>query len=104
MFNFIQEELTSPLSPYLSYLFSIIKKQSSNKATFLEWMPTMIIYCLYPNEKMKQFVLQMLDDDHDEVLSKKDIIKFLVMERYGQKIYPYNYVKAIELLDVERSD
>ena len=46
----------------------------------------------------------MIDDDHDNIISKKDMIKFLVMDRYGQKIFPFNYVRAIELLEVNRSD
>lgn len=32
----------------------------------------------------------MIDDDHDEVISKKDIIKFLIKERYGAQVFPFN--------------
>jgi len=28
-------------------------------------------------------VFSMIDDDHDKIISKKDIIKFLITERYG---------------------
>lgn len=29
---------------------------------------------------------------------------FLVQEREGHKIFYYNYIKAVELLDIERPD
>jgi len=40
----------------------------------------------------------MIDADHDGIISKRDMINFLVEERHSKKIYPYNYVKAIELM------
>ena len=46
----------------------------------------------------------MIDTDQDNFISKKDMIKFLTMERFGKKIFPYNHVKAIELMDLPRSD
>lgn len=47
MFNFLQEELNSIISPYLVYLFSLIEKESDNRVTFLEWLPAISVYCLY---------------------------------------------------------
>jgi hypothetical protein len=32
------------------------------------------------------------------------MIRFLTMERFSKKIFPYNHVKAIELMDLPRSD
>ena len=67
-------------------------------------MPAISVYCLYTNEKIIQFVFNLLDADQDNYISKKDMIKFLITERFGKKIFPYNYIHAIELLDVPRSD
>lgn len=44
----------------------------------------------------------MIDEDHDSNISKKDLIKFLVVSRYNQKIYPFNFIKAIDLLETDR--
>ena len=41
----------------------------------------------------------MLDTDLDEKISKKDMIKFLTTERFDKKIFPYNFVKAVEICD-----
>ena len=44
----------------------------------------------------------MLDSDHDSNVSKKDMMLFLVIEKYGSKIFPYNYVKAVDFLEIEK--
>lgn len=31
-------------------------------------------------------------------------MKFLVSERFNSKIFPFNYVKAVELMELERPD
>ena len=41
----------------------------------------------------------MLDTDLDDKISKKDMIKFLTTERFGKKIFPYNFMKAVEICD-----
>jgi Ca2+-binding EF-hand superfamily protein len=104
MFEMLEEEMTSSLSPYISRLFLLIEKETPDKLSFVEWLPAVCVYCLYPNERIVSFVFSMIDEDHDSCISKKDMIKFLVTNRYGIKIFPFNYVKAVELLEVTRSD
>ncbi|KAL4434591.1 hypothetical protein ABPG74_007375 [Tetrahymena malaccensis] len=104
MFEFVQEEKTSVLSPYITKLFQLIEKEIPDRVCFIEWVPAICAFCLFTHEQIIKFVFCMIDDDHDEVISKKDIIKFLVKERYGEEVFPFNQVKAIELLDVDRAD
>jgi Ca2+-binding EF-hand superfamily protein len=86
------------------YLFSLIEKETDNSVTFLGWLPAISVYCLYSKEQLVAYVFQMLDQDHDHHISKKDIMKFLVSERFKQKTFPFSYVKAIELMEIERPD
>ncbi|KRX00138.1 hypothetical protein PPERSA_10637 [Pseudocohnilembus persalinus] len=104
LFEFLKEELTSTLSPYLRRLFILIEKESNDKISFVEWLPAICVYCLYPKERIYSFVFAMIDDDHDQSISKKDMIKFLVQDHNGQKIFPINFIRAIEILEVPRSD
>lgn len=46
----------------------------------------------------------MLDNDRDNYISKKDLMTLLVSERFQEKIFPFNYIKAVELMDIERPD
>ncbi len=82
----------------------MIEKETPDKISFVEWLPSIAVYCLYPSDKIISFVFSMIDADHDNNISKKDIIKYLVTERYNKKIFPFNYVRSVELLEVERSD
>lgn len=104
LYSLIQEELSSVISPYLERLFLLIEKENQDKITFIEWLPPTAVFCLYTSEKIIEFVFNMIDSDQDSHISKKDMIKFLTIERFNKKIFPYNHVKAIELLDLPRSD
>ena len=104
LYGLIQEELSSIISPYLERLFLLIDKENQDKITFIEWLPPTAVFCLYTSEKIIEFVFNMIDTDQDNHISKKDMIKFLTMERFNKKIFPYNHVKAIEILDLPRSD
>lgn len=103
-FEFMDEELDSVVSPYVEYLFQLIEKEIENKVSFSEWLPAISLYCLYSNDSIVSFVFQLLDTDHDNFISKKELMNFLVQKRNGKKIFYYNYMKAVELLDIERPD
>ena len=104
LYGLIEEELSSIISPYLERLFLLIEKENQDKITFIEWLPPTTVFCLYTSEKIIEFVFNMIDADQDNHISKKDMIKFLTMERFNKKIFPYNHVKAIEILELPRSD
>lgn len=40
----------------------------------------------------------------DSCISKRQIIKLFVKKKNDKFIYPYNYVKAVELLKIDRGD
>jgi Ca2+-binding EF-hand superfamily protein len=104
LYAFIGEELSSSISPYMERFFMLIEKENLDKLTFIEWLPATCVYCLYTDEKIIKFVFNMIDNDQDNFISKKDMMKLLSIERFGKKIFPYNYVKAIETLEVVRGD
>lgn len=56
IFNFLEEELNSVISPYLKYLFQLIDKETDDKITFPEWLPYISLYCLYSREQVIGFV------------------------------------------------
>ena len=102
LFDFLDEDLNSILSPYIEYLFQLIEKEVEGKISFSEWLPAISLYCLYSKDSIIGFVFKMLDNDHDNFISKKDLMTFLIQRR--DQIYYYNFIKAIELLDIERPD
>ncbi len=102
LYSFLNEELNSVISPYLEYFFQLIDKEADDKITFTEWLPAISVFCLYQQDSVISFIFRMLDTDHDGNISKKDMMVFLVSESFGQKIFPYNYVKAVDYLDLER--
>jgi hypothetical protein len=47
MFMFLEEELNSVISPYLSHFFQLIDKEVDDRISFVEWLPSLSVYCLY---------------------------------------------------------
>lgn len=82
----------------------MIEKEVEQKVSFSEWLPAISLFCLYSPDSVVLFVFQLLDSDHDHFISKKDLMTFLVQKRNNKKIFYFNYMKAVELLDIERPD
>ena len=80
-FIFIEEELSSIISPYLERFFFLIEKEDIDKITFIEWLPAICVFCLYTSERIIQFVFNMIDADQDGFIGKRDMMKFLDCER-----------------------
>ena len=87
LFSFITEELTSIVYPYLERFFLLIDKENAEKVTFIEWLPAVSVFCLYTKEKIIRFVFDMLDSDHDNLISKNDLFEFLSLVKFGRKLY-----------------
>ena len=82
----------------------MIKKTIEDNINFIEWISAISVYSIYTKEQILRFVFRMIDQDHDNFISKKDLISLLVTEIDATQIYPSNYIKAIEILEIERSD
>lgn len=80
-FIFIEEELSSIISPYLERFFFLIEKEDIDKITFIEWLPAICVFCLYTSERILQFVFSLIDTDQDGYIGKRDLMKFLDCER-----------------------
>lgn len=80
-FIFIEEELSSIISPYLERFFFLIEKEDIDKITFIEWLPAISVFCLYTSERILQFVFNLIDTDQDGFIGKRDMMKFLDCER-----------------------
>lgn len=52
MYAFLDEELSSMISPYIERFFLLILKENKEKITFIEWLPAVSVYCLYTNEQI----------------------------------------------------
>ena len=57
------------------------------------------------NDQILKFIFRVLDTNDDEIISKKDILKFFSQKSSNnRRIFPINYLKLIETLEIERSD
>ena len=50
LYKFLNEELSSIISPYLERFFCLIKREEADKITFLEWLPATSVFCLFTFE------------------------------------------------------
>lgn len=46
----------------------------------------------------------MLDRDRDEEISKKDLFRMFTIERDKLVVFPYNNMRAVEILEADRGD
>ena len=63
-----------------------------------------IEYCLLTNDQILKFIFRLIDTNEDEVISKKDILVFFSQKQNCMRIFPTNYLKLIEVMEIERSD
>lgn len=83
-----------------------------------------IDYCLMTTDQILKFLFRVIDTNDDEIISKKDILKFFAQKTEPpqqpaeqaeqeqpeppaaatRRIFPINYLKLIETLEIERSD
>jgi len=104
LYKLLNEEPCSVVSPYIEKFYMMIDKETNDKMSFLELVSVVGKFCLYTREQILNFVFLLIDTNTDGFISKRDIIKFLTIERFGKKLFPYNHLIAVDFLDVERSD
>jgi hypothetical protein len=46
----------------------------------------------------------MFDRDRDEEISKKDLFRMFMIERDGMVVFPFNNMRAVELVELDRGD
>lgn len=117
----LKETNCSIIYPYLKGIFRLVKKRSLNgesgaapniswansddiQVDFLEWTSMVIDYCLMTHDQLLKFLFRVIDTNDDEVISKKDILKFFSLKNLGVRIFPVNYLKLIETIELDRSD
>lgn len=104
LMEFIQERLYSIVMPYFLYFFSLIDKDFTDKCDFEEFLPALVIFLLLDKRQMTAFVFKMLDEDRDDNLSKTDLFRFFMQYRDGQRLFPLNMIRALEICQVNRGD
>ena len=104
LYKLLNEEPCSMIAPYIEQLYSQIDKEIPDKISFLELIPVIGKFCLYSRDQIFDFVFMILDVNVDGFISKLDLIKFLTIERFGEQIFPFNFLVAIDDLDVDRTD
>jgi Ca2+-binding EF-hand superfamily protein len=100
----LQETDTSIVYPYLQGLFKLVKQSEPRQVDFFEWMAMVIDYCLMTGDQMAKFIFRVIDTNNDEIISKRDILKLFSQKNRGKRIFPLNYLKLIEVIDLDRSD
>lgn len=63
-----------------------------------------IDFCLMTRDQMAKFIFRVIDTNNDEVISKRDILKFFSQKHSGRRIFPLNYLRQIEVIELDRSD
>lgn len=67
-------------------------------------MSMVIDFCLMTRDQMAKFIFRVVDTNNDEIISKRDILKFFSQKHKGHRIFPLNYLKQIEVIELDRSD
>ena len=89
----IQVKNGSLLSLYSTHFYNLIPKKDPKGINFFEFIKFSMDFCLANEEKILKFVFRLIDEDNNEVLTRKDIYKLLT-KRYNKKlIFPVNAIK-----------
>ena len=98
------EEISSIITPYLERFYFLIEKESEDRLNFFEWLNGVSALNLMVREQLLTFVFNMLDFKSSGYISKKIIMEFFAKERFERPLFPFNYVIAVDFLEVERPD
>lgn len=113
LFIYIHERPYSIIAPYMERFFELIDKLDLDRVTFEELLGALVAFCLFSKDEMITcthylfiliVVFNMLDRDHDDEISKKDLFRVFTMEREDLVVFPYNNMRTVELIDVDRGD
>lgn len=104
LLHFIDEREHSVVAPSFYRLFEVMEKLEEERVTFEELIPSLVSYCLFTRSEILGFMYSLLDEDKDEYISKNDIFKYLLQMREGQRVFPSNVTRCIELVHMLRGD
>ncbi len=106
LYKLIEEHpSTSRIGPFLDRFFVLIEKRNFDKASFEEFLPNLLSFCLFSIYQIIEFVFHFIDKDHDNSISKKDIKNLISLKREDINIYFDNNLIAFENLKLlKRSD
>lgn len=97
LYELLQEDSSSSVvCPVMDRLFVLIEKEFSDKVSFEELLPNLISYCNLSSFQLIEFVFHMLDIDHNNYISRAEIVKLVSIQREGEQIYFLNHKHAIE--------
>ena len=95
LYDYLEINQTSFISPFLDRFYINIEKEFQDKILFEEFLPKLISFCLFSPYKIIEFVFNMIDKNHDGFVKKLDIIKFVSIKRDSEGVYLTNNIKAI---------
>ena len=74
--------------------------------SFPEFIPILVGFCLFTKEEVYNFVFNMLDQDGDGYVSKRDFLKLFSTQQMpeGYEIFQAHNLRAVELIDMDRGD
>ncbi len=101
---FLEERDYSIVAQSFYRFFEVIDKVDYDKCTFAEFLPALISFALFTRSEILGFVFSMIDEDKDELVSKADIFKQLLLQRGGYRLYPPNLTRSLEIAYLNRSD
>lgn len=81
-----------------------MEKLDPDEATFEELIPALVSYCLFTRSEIMGFMYNLLDEDKDNFISKTDLFKYLLQMRSGQRVFPSNVTRCIEIVHMLRGD
>jgi len=81
-----------------------MEKMDPDEATFEELIPALVSYCLFTRSEIMGFMYNLLDEDKDNFISKTDLFAYLLQMRSGQRVFPSNVTRCIEIVHMLRGD
>lgn len=95
----------SSLTLYINQFFNEMSKENNEKASFEEFLPSIISYCLYSTYHIIKYTFNILDSDSDGFISREEIVNFLETKINNNRLLLYNHAETIKYTNyITRSD
>lgn len=106
IFNLIGESpSSSSMAHIIDRFFIDIEKEFTDKVSFEELLPYLVRYCLFTTQQIILFVFEFIDKDHDNFISRTDIVEYLSVKREGEHLVLINHPESIKFTNfIQRSD
>lgn len=95
----------SSIGHIVDRFFLLITKDYTDKVNFEELLPYLVSYCLYSTLHLIEFVFNFIDNNNDKIITRDEIVDFLLIKRDNKLVNIYNHSETIKYTNlINRSD